>query len=137
MVKKESIDFDRILEDISNGMTIDDACKKSGVIKGTFLYQIRKDKELFDQYTRAREIKAEQFVESMEDDLRKIEKKELDPASGRVIIDTKKWLASKFYPKMYGEKQAVELTGKDGASLAPPVINVVLEDGNEDDSETS
>ena len=42
-----------------------------------------------------------------------------------VLIDTEKWEACKFYPKMYGEKQAVEVTGKDGAPLAPPVINIL------------
>ena len=35
----------------------------------------------------------------------------------RLRVDTRKWLLSKMLPKVYGEKQAVELSGKDGAPL--------------------
>jgi len=124
------INIDKIFADISDGISLNKACKDQSVSKQTFFNKIRENSELKDQYARAMELRGQKFVESIEEDLRKIENKELDPASGRVIVDTKKWLASKFYPKMYGEKQALEVSGKDGAPLTPPVFNIFPVKGN-------
>lgn len=134
MAKPDKIDMKQVLDDISMGMSVLKACEKQKVSNKTFYDKLKESEELKNEYARARELRGEKFVESIEEDLRKIENKELDPASGRVIVDTKKWLASKFYPKMYGEKQSVELTGKDGQALNPPIINVLLEDGNGNES---
>lgn len=35
----------------------------------------------------------------------------------KLRIDARKWLAGKLAPKVYGERQAVELTGKDGGPI--------------------
>ncbi|HRC86187.1 MAG TPA: hypothetical protein PK413_11305 [Thermoanaerobaculia bacterium] len=35
----------------------------------------------------------------------------------RLKVDTRKWIASKFKPKKYGESMRTELTGKDGGPL--------------------
>ena len=43
----------------------------------------------------------------------------------RLKIETRKWVAGKLSPKKYGDKSALELTGKDGAPLVP-VLNVNL-----------
>lgn len=37
----------------------------------------------------------------------------------RLRVDTRKWVLSKLLPKVYGERSAVEMTGKDGAPLNP------------------
>lgn len=33
---------------------------------------------------------------------------EIDPSVAKLAIDTERWKASKFYPRMYGDKQIVE-----------------------------
>jgi hypothetical protein len=37
----------------------------------------------------------------------------------RLRVDTRKWVASKLLPKKYGERNAIEVTGKDGKDLIP------------------
>ena len=45
----------------------------------------------------------------------------LDASQGRLIIDTYEWMASKFYPKVFGDK--VDVTSGDKAiQVAPPQI---------------
>lgn len=39
----------------------------------------------------------------------------------RLRVDTRKWLLSKLRPTEYGEKQAIEHTGKDGGPIATTV----------------
>lgn len=40
----------------------------------------------------------------------------------RLQVDARKWVASKLLPKVYGEKQQLEHTGKDGAPLVVRII---------------
>jgi tRNA(Ile)-lysidine synthase TilS/MesJ len=40
----------------------------------------------------------------------------------KLRVDTLKWTASKLAPRDFGERQAVEVTGKDGAPLPAPVL---------------
>jgi hypothetical protein len=42
----------------------------------------------------------------------------------RLQIDTRRWLASKLLPERFGDKLAVEATGKDGAALYQPEPNI-------------
>lgn len=125
MAKPDKIDMRQCFDDIASGLSIKKACDKQGVSKQTFYDKLEAHPELKDQYTRSREIRGEAFTESIEEDLDKLSRSEIDPATARVLIDTKKWFASKFYPKMYGEKQSVEVTGANGVSLIPPVINIL------------
>ena len=41
--------------------------------------------------------------------LKYLEDGKIDPQTARVIIDTEKWKASRFYPKLYGDKTEIEL----------------------------
>lgn len=118
MAKPDKINMQQIFEDIADGLSIKKACDNQGVSKQTFYDKLEQHPELKDQYAIAREKRGESMTESIEDDLERLSRKEIDPATARVLIDTKKWFASKFYPKMYGEKQSVELTGKDGGAIA-------------------
>lgn len=40
----------------------------------------------------------------------------------RLICDQIKWFASKMAPRKYGDKQSIELTGKDGAPIASTTV---------------
>jgi hypothetical protein len=37
----------------------------------------------------------------------------------RLQVDARKWMLAKALPKLYGDRIAAELTGKDGAPLKP------------------
>ena len=125
MAKPDKIDMKKAFQDIADGMSVLKACQKQKVSQQSFYDKLEQQPELKDDYIRARERRGESFTQSIEDDLERLQNKEIDPATARVLIDTKKWFASKFYPKMYGEKQSVEVTGANGVSLIPPVINIL------------
>jgi hypothetical protein len=78
----------------------------------------REHSELFDLYTRAVQDKSESVDAKIDEIMQKVETRELDHMTARVLIDTLKWKASKYYPKMFGDK--VDITTKD-ESLNKPV----------------
>lgn len=94
-----------------------------------------KHKDFGDNYVRAKAMQAELFVEEMidiaddgtndtqiTDDGKVITDHDVISRS-RLRVDTRKWLASKLAPKIYGEKITAEHTGKDGKDL-PTSIKV-------------
>lgn len=85
-------------------------------------------KDFFNQYTHARDIQTEFYVDQMieisdNQTGRFVGKKYIprDAQWAKLQIDTRKWHASKLRPKKYGEKYTAELTGKDGAPLVEPL----------------
>ena len=70
--------------------------------------------EFSEQYTRAREAQAEshadQIVEIADDD-------KIDPNHKRIMVDARKWVASKLKPKRYGDKLDLEHKGEVGLTV--------------------
>ena len=65
------------------------------------------DKEgFYEMYAHAREMRADRIVDEIID----IADNEPDPHRARVMVDTRKWVASKFYPKMYADRPERENT---------------------------
>lgn len=117
MCKPDKIDMQKILYDISMGYSLRRACEEQKVSPQTFYDKLDEDSSLKEQYTRSREHRGENCISNIEKYKAMLVAKEIDPATARVLIDTEKWEACKFYPKMFGEKQEVELSGKDGGSI--------------------
>ena len=66
---------------------------------------LRTHKEFLQNYTRAKQDQADYLVEEaleISDDM------SVDPAHKRIQVDTRKWVASRFNAKKYGDKQFVE-----------------------------
>lgn len=67
-----------------------------------------------DQYARAcsdrREVRKEQLFDIPTD-------ADIDPQRGRLLSDNIKWVLGKEEPKKYGDRQAIEHTGKDGGPI--------------------
>jgi len=66
---------------------------------------LRTHKEFLHNYTRAKEDQADYLVEEalvIADDA------DIEPADKRIRVDTRKWIASRFNAKKYGDKQFVE-----------------------------
>lgn len=78
--------------------------------------------ELSSLYVKAQQDKAEAELYEIQKIRELLKQKLIDPASANVLIQTSKWAASKFYPKMYGEK--VDITS-DGEKIATPIINML------------
>ncbi len=64
----------------------------------------REHDELFNLYTRSIQDKAEMLIFEINQTMQDVRTGTLDASQGRLIIDTYKWMASKFYPKMFGDK---------------------------------
>lgn len=114
--------FKDILEDISLGDSVDKACRKRKISKTTFFNYIDTDEKLKNQYTLATQRRGESAVDRIEQELEKLDLETTDPAKARIKIDTLKWLACKFYPKMYGDK--VDQNIHHSGSVTMPVIEL-------------
>jgi hypothetical protein len=106
------------------------------------IYAHRNDDEEFSKkYTRAKAnqvlILAEQIIDIADDsskdtyevDLDGITVKKLDREvieRAKIRIDTRKWLASKLAPKIFGDKSTLALTDPDGGPL---VVKHIASDG--------
>ena len=86
------------------------ACAEVGINRNTFRSQALKI-GIADEYAKAMATLAQAQVEKIElavDDMRS---GEYDSKAARVEIDARKWLASKFLPKQYGDRQQIEHSG--------------------------
>lgn len=101
---------ERICQLIASGKSLRDACKEEGMPgESTVRLWVIKDYEGFAaQYARAREEQAEHFAEdliSIADDM------SIPSDQKRIMVDARKWTASKILPKRYGDKVEVEHSG--------------------------
>lgn len=126
---------DRICERLADGETLRAICRDSDMPnERTVRRWALDDVEGFSpQYARAREIGyATHFDEILEiADTREVGETVTDKPTGREVrtgdmiehrrlrIDARKWMLARALPKVYGDRLAAELTGKDGAPLQP------------------
>lgn len=132
--------FKKICDDVASGERFRTACENNGKYPMwyyRFLSENLDNKEVCELSTHARKQKAHSYFDKCEEILAKLEAKEMDYSTAKVLFDSYLRLAGKANQGVYGDKQAVELTGKDGQALNPPIINVLLEDGNESESNAS
>lgn len=105
-----------ILAKIEAGDSENAACQAVGMNRMTFrsralkLGAASKYAESLGALAHAQAEKLEQAIEDMRAGV-------IDAQMARVEIDARKWFASKFLPKRYGDKQTTELTGPDGGPI--------------------
>jgi hypothetical protein len=105
----------RICERLAIGESLRSICRDDEMpsMASIFLW-LGKHPEFSEQYTRAREAQAEahadRIVEIADDDT-------LDPNHKRIMVDARKWVASKLKPKRYGDKAEVEHSGNVGLTV--------------------
>lgn len=79
------------------------ACEKVQLPRISVLDIIHDDKNLYDQYTHARQAGLQHKVDTIYETI----KNEKDVQRARLYTDTLKWHISKVLPKLYGEKLTV------------------------------
>lgn len=108
---------DKILWLLASGKSLNQAAEEAGVLPQTFLGWEREDKELSEQYARARSIGSDIRFDA----IREVAAKEPERddkgnissgwvANQRLIIDSMKWELSKMKPERYGDK--IDVTSK-------------------------
>lgn len=116
--------FDSICSEIStSNRGLVSICKDKSLNAKTFYDWIKEDSDLSNKYARAKELQAEYLAEEIiliaDDSSRDtIIHEETGTESfnsefaarSRLRVDARKWIASKLYPKKYGEKVQNEVT---------------------------
>jgi hypothetical protein len=72
----------------------------------------RKNDELANLYTRSIQDKAESVDNQIDQIWEGCKEGLYEPATARILIDTLKWKAAKYYPKMFGDKTDVTSGGE-------------------------
>lgn len=100
---------------IADGQSLRSICEGQDYPDRSTVFRWLADNPDFrDQYARARELQAE----SLADDIIDIaDNKGLEPNDKRVRIDSRKWLAGKLKPKVYGDASTLRHTGADGGPV--------------------
>ena len=98
---------------VANGSHIIDALNSNDNYPSwsTFRRWKRDNDELQTLYTRSIQDKSEMVIFEINQTMNDLKNKTIDASQARVLIDTYKWLAAKYYPKMFGDK--LDLTSKD------------------------
>ena len=124
----------KVLSGMRNGLSLRQSSENANVKAQTFLSWVDQDKDLSEQYARARS----DMIDKIADDILKIADEELIPTGEgkvdsamvqkqRLRVDTRKWLLSKVAHKKYGDK--LELTGDETAPVNIQKIERVIIDG--------
>jgi hypothetical protein len=106
----------RVLELVEDGMSEAAACREVGVNRATFRAAALKV-TAGDAYARALEALAADQVEKAEQVIEDMRNGVIDAQQARVELDARKWFASKFLPKRYGDKAEVEHSGNVGLTV--------------------
>ena len=127
--KDRSTTAAQVLESIRRGDSLRAACREAGIGASTFLDWVGDDKELAEQYVRARETGADaEFERLLEMADAEPERTERGVDSGwvqwqRMRVDTMKWALSKKAPRKYGERLDLKHSGNVGLQ-----INIAVDD---------
>ncbi len=109
-----------VIDYINKGKSERASCKLVGINRATFrVAAMRHNAD--NQYAEALYLLAQQQVEKIELTIEDMRAKRIDSQMARVEIDARKWFASKFLPKQYGDKVDVTTNGKD---MPTPIILV-------------
>lgn len=109
-------------ERIAGGEPIYKMCRRKGMPSyTTFKRWQRENADFRAMVIEAKEDQADMFVDEINIVATNLTKKAQTPeqiAAARVLIDTRKWTAARFKPKVYGDRTTNELTGPGGESLS-------------------
>jgi hypothetical protein len=124
---------ERILDAIAEGKSLRESCDKENLAPGNWINWINSDKQLFEQYAHAREVRAELLFDEMLDIADETSSDTIIDDNGnekansewiarsRLRVDTRKWALSKMLPKKYGDKLEVDNKGEVGLTVS--IIN--------------
>jgi hypothetical protein len=112
---------DVICERILAGESVRSICSDETMPSLSMVFRWLKASESFrEQYAHTREVQAHVIA----DDTRDIVDNEPDPARARVMLDQRKWHASKLLPKVYGDRQEIRHADPDGNKVAFVLMGV-------------
>jgi len=125
--------WDKIMEGYAEFGSLPKMAKEIQVPYKTLYHQITSDPDLKERYEVARKAYAELTVDQIREINDKLEIGQIDPSSAKTLINSKQWIASKYSPILYGERQSIDMAFTDATQLhlealrlqmAPPIKNI-------------
>lgn len=115
-----------LLDWMAEGKTVRSWCKANDVGQTTIAQWRRAHPEFAKLYAQAREDQGDAIADMAVD-----ESLDMDMPSDqkRIVVDTRKWFASKMRPKVYGDKLTSEVTGPNGAPIQAQLDADAVVDG--------
>lgn len=105
-----------ICEQIASGKSLRRICSAEGMPSAsTVCTWLSEDASFAKRYARAREQQSDHFVDEMVEIADTAE----DAQKARLQIDTRKWIASKMRPKVYGDKLGLDHSGSVTVTAGP------------------
>jgi len=84
--------------------------------------------ELNERYKEARLAYAELTVDEIRSINDKLEKGFIDPSAAKTLINSKQWIASKYSPILYGERQTIDMQISDATQLHLEALRTQMKD---------
>jgi len=91
----------RVVAGIMEGLTLRKACAQAGCTLHAFHVAVSSSKELSVSYSRAREMQADVLVDEA---ISAVDNPDIDPQRGRNMADIRRWAASKYNQRVYGDR---------------------------------
>lgn len=128
MARPSEYDFEKckvICEEVAEGFNIKTVLKSKEEYPdfSTWCRWKRENEELRNLYVNSMQDKSESVIEEIDHVYDLLKNGAIEPSAANVLIQTNKWLAAKFYPKMFGDK--VDLT-TGGEKLPTNTTNLAI-----------
>jgi len=102
---------EEFLRRISHGRSIANVCSDEDMPTTTTVYDwISKDSAFSERYARACADRGLLYADRISDISDKLMKGEIAPDVARVAIDSYKWISARLVPKLYGDRQSVDVS---------------------------
>jgi hypothetical protein len=123
--KDDSIFWNDFFGQIESGKTLHGFAVESGMSDQVMRKRLRSG-ELHEKFIEAHQGRAVYHAQSIEGMVDRLEAGDVESDVARVSIDARKWLATKYYPRMFGERQEVNLKTTDMTKVYIEQLKVIM-----------
>ncbi len=110
--KTQALDEDEVFSRIAEGESLNAIAKSLKISESALREWTGKTEERSAKYARARELRAHVFAERIVSLANDTVQGTVRPEAARVAIDALKWTASKMLPKVYGDRQQLDVDAR-------------------------
>jgi hypothetical protein len=122
--------WEGIFDEIRSGATLVGICRRTGYSMSVMQRRLHSDR-LSARFTSAHEGRAVMHVQKIEGLLEELESGGIDSDVAKVSIDARKWLATKYYPRMFGERQQIDVKTTDMTKVYVEQLKLVMKSQEE------
>ena len=109
--------WDKIMDGYAEFGSLPKMAKEISVPYKQLYQKITTDPDLKERYESARKAYAEMTVDQIREINDKLEQGFIDPSAAKTLINSKQWIASKYSPILYGERQTIDMQLTDSTQL--------------------